>query len=153
MGRIALVALASLAVSGSALALEPKKPSQLVTLVPSADCENGDGFLYGNRVNPDGTFAPFTIPPKQVLVPTRWTFVFNGGGGAASAGAELRTQNATTPHARVYFAFDADGRGGGSVELAAVIGEGQQLCGSHNSGFASTAPFDGFIEGYLTKAK
>jgi hypothetical protein len=153
MRRLALVALASLAVSGPALALEPKKPSQLVTLVPSAECENGEGFLYGNRVNTDGSLAPFTIPPKQVLVLTRWSFVFGGGGGAASANAILRTQTGVAPVARVYFTFDADAQGGGSTELAAVIGEGQQLCGYHSSGFASTAPFDGFIEGYLTKAK
>ena len=66
-----LLALALALVPLSAQALEPKKPSQLVTLVPSNTCENGEGFVYGNRVNPDGTFSSFTIPPKQVLVVTR----------------------------------------------------------------------------------
>jgi hypothetical protein len=153
MRLLAVAALVSLAVSAPVHALEPKKPSQLVTLTPTAPCEDGEGFLYGNRVNTDGTFAPFTIPPKQVLVLTRWTFMFDGGTGAASAAAVLRTESATAAHARVYFAFDAEGRGGGSTELAAAIGEGQSLCGFHSSGLASVAPADGFIEGYLTKAK
>jgi hypothetical protein len=153
MRRFAFAAFMALAVSAPVHALEPKKPSQLVTLVPSAPCENGEGLLYGNRVNPDGTHAPFTIPPKQVLVLKRWSFVFNGGGGAASATAALQVEGATSALARVYFPFDADGRGGGATELSAVVGEGETLCGFHTSGIASTAPFDGFVEGYLTKAK
>jgi hypothetical protein len=153
MRRIALAALASLAVSAPVHALEPKKPSQLVTLVPSETCAGGEGYLYGNRVNPDGTYAPFTIPPKQVLVLTRWTFLFTGGTTVASAPAALQTESGTTTHARVFFPFDADGRGGGSIELAAPIGAGQVLCGFHSSDAAAVSPFDGFIEGYLTKAK
>jgi hypothetical protein len=39
------------------------------------------------------------------------------------------------------------------IELAAPIGAGQVLCGFHSSGAAAVSPFDGFIEGYLTKAK
>ena len=153
MRLLAFAAFASLAVSAPAHALEPKKPSQLVTLTPSGTCQGGEGFLYGNRVNPDGTFAAFTIPPKQVLVLTRWNFLFSGGTTIASAAAGLQTEGGTAAHARVYVPFDADGRGHGSVALSAVIGEGETLCGFHNAVLGSVAPYDGFIEGYLTKAK
>jgi len=148
-----LLPLALLLIPLAAGALEPKKPSQLVTLVPSNTCENDNGLLYGTRVNPDGTFSSFTIPPKQVLVVTRWGFSFNGGGVTAGAGAALQVQGAAAALARLYFNFDADGNGGGVTELSAVVGEGQVLCGFHNSGLNSIAPFDGFIEGFLTKAK
>ena len=137
----------------AAQALEPKKPSQLVTLVPSGTCQSDDGFLYGNRVNPDGSFSSFTIPPKQVLVVTRWAFTFTGGAGTAGTVAALATSDATSALARVYFPFDADGSGGGATELSAVVGEGEVLCGFHVSGLQTIAPFDGFIEGFLTKAK
>lgn len=148
-----LLALALVLLPLSARALEPKKPSQLVTLVPSITCENDNGFVYGNRVNPDGSLSPFAIPPKQVLVVTRWGFTFTGGGVTAGAGVTLQVQGAVAALARLYFNFDADGNGGGVTELSAVVGEGQVLCGSHNSGLNSIAPFDGFVEGFLTKAK
>jgi hypothetical protein len=153
MRRLAFALLASLALGSPVHALEPKKPSQMVTLGPAAECQNGEGYLYLNRINPDGTFASFTIPPKQVLVVTRWHFSFTGGAGAASTLAILQTNDATAAHARAYFPFDADGRGGGTIDLSLVIGEGEVLCGYHTSGVASVAPLDGFIEGYLTKAK
>jgi hypothetical protein len=137
----------------SAKGLEPKKPSQLVTLVPSNTCENDNGFVYGNRVNPDGSFSSFTIPPKQVLVVTRWGFVFSGGGVTAGAAAALQVEGAASALARLYFNFDADGNGGAVTDLSAVVGEGKVLCGFHNSGLVSVAPIDGFIEGFLTKAK
>lgn len=148
-----LLALALALVPLSAQALEPKKPSQLVTLVPSNTCENGEGFVYGNRVNPDGTFSSFTIPPKQVLVVTRWAFTFNGGTGIAGAGAALQVEGAASALARIHFDFNAEGGGGAVTELSAVVGEGEVLCGFHNSGLNSVGPFDGFIEGFLTKAK
>lgn len=155
MGPIALVALAlaSFAFSAPARALEPKKPSQLVTLTPSGTCAGGEGFRYGNRVHPDGTFTPFTIPPKQVLVLTRWSFIFSGGAAVASAAAVLETEGASAAHVRRYFPFDADGRGGGESELSVVIGEGQTLCGYALSSDPAVGPFDGFLQGYLTKAK
>ena len=153
MRRFVLAASAALAVSAPVHALEPKKPSQLVTLVPSETCAGGEGFLYGNRVNPDGTSGTFTIPQNQVLVLTRWTFIFGGGTAVASAVAALQTVGSTTPHVRVYFPFDADGRGGVSTELSTTIGAGVELCGFHNSVSGSVFPYDGFIEGYLTKAK
>jgi hypothetical protein len=39
------------------------------------------------------------------------------------------------------------------TELSAVVGEGQTLCGFHDSGLVSVTPFDGFVEGFLTRAK
>jgi hypothetical protein len=147
-----LLALAGAVLPVSASALEPKKPSQLVTLLPNGNCDGGEGFLYGFRAGPDGSFAPFTIPQGQVLVLTRWGFGFSGGTGTTSAFANLTIEGGIQV-AFSYFAFDADGYGGGTVPLSTVVGAGASLCGSHSSGFNNVAPLGGFIEGYLTKAK
>lgn len=147
-----LLALAGAALPLSASALEPKKPSQLVTLLPSGPCAAGEGFLYDLRVGADGSTAPFTIPQGQVLVVTRWGFGFSGGTSVASAFANLAIEG-SVPVASGYVAFDAEGYGGGTLELSSVVGAGAVLCGSHGSGSSSVAPLGGFVEGYLTKAK
>lgn len=152
MIRLLLLVLAGAVLPVSASALEPKKPSQLVTLLPSGNCAGGEGFLYGFRAGPDGSVAPFVIPQGQVLVLTRWGFGFSGGTGTASAFANLTIEGGIQV-ATSYFAFDADGYGGGTVALSTVVGAGGTLCGSHSSGFNNVGPLGGFIEGYLTKAK
>jgi hypothetical protein len=152
MIRAFLVLCLAFLLAPAAGALEPKKPSQLVTLVASDDCESGAGFLYGTRLLPDGTATAFTIPPKQVLVVTRWGFNFNGGSGLAGANAFLRIDGTSAAIAHLTFAFDAEGRAGDAVDLQGVVGEGRALCGYHNAG-ASVTPGSGFVEGYLTKAR
>jgi hypothetical protein len=69
----------ALSVSGTpavAGVLQPTKASQLVTLLngpPSGGC-----YPMTSQVQPDGTLAPFTIPPKQVLIVTSGSITVSG---------------------------------------------------------------------------
>jgi hypothetical protein len=80
---LAPLALVSLLLSplipAAAVALEPSRASDLVTLLAddSADCPIA-GFVFDTRVLADGSQVPFTIPPKRVLVITGVDFVRNG---------------------------------------------------------------------------
>ncbi len=160
MGHVQTVALATLAslalgilvAPSPAAGLEPKKPSQLVTLTASGSCSNGSGLLYGRRVLPNGTDTPFVIPKGQVLVVTRWGFAFQNNTGLAGSVALLDADGAPWWFARVAYTFDADGRGGAVIGLSAVVGEGQTLC-ARGAGLPAVTPDIGFVEGYLTKAK
>ena len=149
---LALVAWGALAAPPLTLGLEPKKPSQLVTLTFSGACSSGSGLLYGRRVLPNGTDTPFVIPKGQVFVVTRWGFAFQNNTGLAGSIAILDADGAPWWFARVAYTFDADGRGGAVIDLAAVVGEGKTLC-ARGAGLPAITPDPGFIEGYLTKAK
>ena len=146
-----LLALAGALLPVSASALEPKKPSQLVTLEANDPCDQGKGQIYDLRVLPDGSTAPFTIPQGQVLVVTRWMFDFYGGSSGAGAFAYLKIEGGDGL-GRARFLYDPQGNGGGTLELSGVVGAGQTLCGTH-SDVPGVGSLGGFIEGYLTKAK
>jgi hypothetical protein len=67
-----LLAVSMLVVPNSVSAqVVPEKPSDLVTLQPLGFCPMG-GFDMRNRVLPEGTDAPFSIPSGRVLVITDW---------------------------------------------------------------------------------
>jgi hypothetical protein len=75
MRRLASAACIVSVLAGGALpsgALEAKKPSELVTLRTSgAACTASPGTRrLDQRVLPDGTTTPFTMPPGRVLVVT-----------------------------------------------------------------------------------
>jgi len=147
-----LLACAAAALPGSASALEAKKPSQLVTLKASDQCDLNRGQIYNLRILSDGSTAPFAIPQGQVLVVTRWMFRFGGGTPGNAAYAYLRIEGNLEGIGQGPFVYDAEGRGVGSFELSAVVGAGTQLCGT-NSDDAGVVSLGGFLEGYLTKAR
>jgi hypothetical protein len=78
----ALVLLLAAAVVPAAHALEPTKPSQIVTGLattlgdtPSPPCAGVyQAIVVDRRANPDGTAEAFAIPPKHVLVVTSFEF-------------------------------------------------------------------------------
>ena len=75
---LAFLACAGLAAGGTARALEPAKPSQLVTLLSESSCPFATTDAYGPRVNANGTTVNFVIPNGQVLVVTDITAVRSG---------------------------------------------------------------------------
>ena len=146
---LVLLALVGASSPVAASALEPKKASELVTLLPQDVCDGGNGFRLSVRVSPDGSIVPFSIPQGHVLVVTRWGFVFNGGTGASTAASLLVEGASTSQLAVTYLPLDSSGNGGATLELSAVVGAGATLC-SRGSGVNASGTF---VEGFLTKAK
>jgi len=80
---VALVSLgaALLGLVGTADALEPAKPSRLVTLQTLGDpCPAGGGTALNYQSMPDGTTTLFAgIPNGKVLIVTGLSFIVTGG--------------------------------------------------------------------------
>ena len=145
-----LIALAGLSVSVSASALEPKKPSEIVRLLPTGSCPEGGGNLYGGRLAPDGSFSTFSIPEGQVLVVTRWEFSFLGATGVSTNVVLKNEPDAPGIFAIAHVPIDSEGSGGGTLELSGVIPAGHTLCGTEGP---QGNPVNGVLEGFLTKAR
>jgi hypothetical protein len=148
-----LLALAAAVLSGSASAVEAKKPSELVTLEANDPCDLSRGQTYNLRVFPDGSTAPFSIPEGQVLVVTRWMFSFGAGSPGNGAIAVLKFDGTSSGVGVGHFTYDSEGTGGGTLELSAVVGAGKTLCGTHGDNAPGVGSLRGLLEGYLTKAK
>jgi hypothetical protein len=134
-------------------ALEPKKPSDLVTLIPFGTCFEGRGLFYTKRVAPDGTYSDFVIPEKHVLVVTRWTYIFAGGNTGDAAEVQLRADGEDGYIANGLVTMGPTLRDGGTVDAAGVVGAGEVLCGIRATGSGDIFPGGGLVEGFLAKAK
>jgi hypothetical protein len=154
VSRLLLVAALALA-APAAFALEPKKPSQIVTLVESSDgCTNSpsSGLRISRRILPDGTEQPFEIPNGQVFVVTRVAYSAHTGTALDSAEILFERDGAPWWFTRLPVVFGASGTASGVVAVHAVIGAGGQVC-LRGQGPPAVTVDHGSAEGYLTKAK
>lgn len=146
---------ALLATAAPAGALEPSKPSQIVTIStartasPSTCGGFSNVFAFDTRHLPDGTDAPFSIPAGQVLVVTSgevWYF-----GSASSTGtAELGIGN-NSSFVSLSFVSSAltDSHGYAheffSFPTGIIVKSGRSLC-VNNQGLTSLfATVNGFL--------
>jgi len=121
------------AAPGLAGPLAPKKPSDLVTLTRgSTPCPLLMGFfLVDTRLQSDGTSAPFSIPPKSVLVVTGMLAASNGGtpGIAGSTIGVGLSVGATTPIYQTVVADASDAfTAQTSVPSGIVVKSGTNIC-------------------------
>jgi hypothetical protein len=150
-----LLAAALVSVAVPAYALEPKKPSQIVTLVESSESctlSPGAGLRISRRILPDGTEQPFEIPNGQVFVVTRVGYSAHTGTALDSGELLFERDGAPWWFARLPVVFAANGTATGLVEVHAVIGAGGQVC-IRGQGPPAVTVDHGSAEGYLTKAK
>ncbi len=134
----------------------PTKPSELVTLIadPStAICPATTvPHVFGDRLQPDGTRVPFTIPNGQVLVITSFDWVVEGSTQANNAVWTAITFMGSGKNNALFSGAmtDSIGRAAGTtlVPDGIVVAPGTVLCLDFVAG-ASAAY--GRAHGYLTK--
>lgn len=164
---VALVCLWGFAVVPAA-ALEPTKPSQLVTGLatslgdsPSPPCASlYKAFVVDRIAKPDGTAGPFAIPPKSVLVITSVDFALSTGASryetftvAAIDLANPPTTAETLPNVAFSGAIaDAGGRVNGSIVIPGglVVKPPAVPCVQGGSSFEAAVVA---IHGFFTKDK
>src|SRR5262245_51829950 len=125
-----------LAAEASAGALEPKKPSDVVTLTTSGTvCPDfASAMLLDRRITPDGTQEPFVVPAKRVLVITKLEVTANGVASLAnhSIGAALVFGASPSFQTPGFVTARADADGVFSIHEpippGIVVGPGTNLC-------------------------
>jgi hypothetical protein len=162
-GFLVLVLVAVSATSVLAGPLAPSKPSDIVTLMPNAsDGSNGacgpqqlnvDGIISST----DGSVAPFTIPPKAVLVLTGGSWSDISLAANVNAFLELRLETASTSNQLLVspaVRTDSAGTAAGSftVEPGIVIKPGASLCAHLVVDNASVISFPR-LTGFIAKDK
>jgi hypothetical protein len=135
-------------------ALAPAKASDLVVVYTKelvGTCPNG-GRVFDTRVLPDGTEAPFVIPPKRVLVITSLEYSFQSNADPNwNATPLLSLQNGPSiqPILRGFGVTDALGSGSGQVLVPAgvAVRAGPMICISAGEGAS------GVLQGFFAKDK
>jgi hypothetical protein len=144
-----------LAGCSGAVALEPTLPSQTVMLTTagSPSCGPAEETALANRVLPDGTRVPFTLPAGQVLVVTGMAWNIFGQTPnqlkVVSVGAKPNANVIALKFVTAALA-DGTGRATGSVLVPNVVvrsAPGLPIC----AGGISTQSSGGvFVYGFLT---
>ena len=141
--------------------LAPTKASQIVVLTAaSTPCAaDPDATAVNVRNLPDGTTAPFTIPPGQVLVVTG--IAYRVSGGLANEAKNVLLFTAKLPFASVLFfsgvitGDTALGRlGGGSASIPnAIVKAGTEICVQASEINGAAAEVGAVVYGFLAKDK
>jgi len=155
-----LLAVSMLVVpNGVSAAVVPEKPSDLVTLEPQGFCPMG-GFDMTLRVLPNGTDAPFSIPPGRVLVITDWQWGNSPTGRSNSwenAALSLQTDNPprsitvgvagnATPGAQGTAPFNEATSNNASIVGMVVVKPGVHICVEAQT---RRAPQSAVVHGFL----
>jgi hypothetical protein len=143
--------------SGFTAPLAPAKASDVLTLTTSLPpnlCADGDRTAIDRVANSDGTFSPFVIPPKTVLVVTGMVWGANG-----AQGTQFNVSLARVNGFAINPVFeDSAVVGSGSVAVShavvpeAVVKSGTQLCVAF-FGDGSPASSNFFVQGLLAADK
>jgi hypothetical protein len=149
-----LAAVPAWALSASAAPLTPAKPSQIVTLITTGTvCPSGGLLAVDQQVLPDGSIAPFTIPPRRVLIVTEVSWLILGGTPSSTATFGLRSETAAATDDPTFF-FDsgttnAQGGSGNLRSVAnAVVASGATLCLVGSTGQKQVT-----VRGFIAKDK
>lgn len=143
MRRIAALAptlLAALALPASAGPLVPTRPSQIVTLSPTAVTDSGCGtsaYPVDTMRKSDGSLVPFVVPPKQVFIVTSMDVFGSADAPSRHYSFQLSIDNSPSiPGGSILVGdaglTDADGSYAGSVTAptGVVVPPGALLCAS-----------------------
>lgn len=134
MPRLTTFTLALLVASWPATsqALEPTRPSEVVTLTTSGggECLSAGQTRLINQILPDGTVAPFAIRRSEVLVVTgvSWNLSFQPPNGNVPIAIVSQTDNSSTQSR--FFAgalADAVGNSTGSALVPNVVLDATQF--------------------------
>ena len=163
-GRIAspllqflMVSLFVAVLAGCSNRLGPAKASDLVTLISDSSTPicpaTTTPHIFGDRLLPDGSRVPFTIPDGQVLVVTSYDWMVTGSTYAKNT--MWTALVVTTPKAKngnlVFFsgaAADSIGTATGSTAIpeGVAVAPGASLCMDTLGGTSSAY---GHLHGYL----
>jgi hypothetical protein len=141
-------------VDADATGLEPTKPSQIVMVGQSgALCPFGGGaidILLGG----DGSYAPFVIPAKKVLIITGFDWSAINGPAGSQVLAVLSTQIANPPAENIPVVdlttstttFASNGKASkNELTTPLVVRPGRTLCLFVTAGLFNAATVQGFI--------
>jgi hypothetical protein len=146
--------MACLALCGCVAPLRPIKPSDLVTLIadpltpicPATTVPH----LFSDRLLPDGTRVPFTIPTNMVLIITSFDWVVEGSSQAKNTVWTAVTFMGTGKNNALFSGAMADsiGRAAGNTTIpnGVTVGPGTVMCLDYVGGVTSAY---GRVHGFL----
>jgi hypothetical protein len=150
----AITFMACLVLSGCTAPVEPIKPSDLVTLIADSSTPICPAttvpHLFSDRLLPDGTRAPFTIPSNMVLIITSYDWVVEGSSQANNTVWTAVTLMGTGKNNALFSGAMADsiGRAAGTTTIpnGVTVDPGTMMCLDFVGGAASAfARVHGFL--------